>query len=163
MGQPAAQAIRRTKTDRHGHHEVAPGIGIELAQQIDSQIALAAGDAGFGEKGETRRPHRVAWHDRKSVRRERTQLAARLVEHAELGVEDREPGTPHRLLFLARRQHPHQRKHFGQSALFAANCEHLQAVHAGIEHGVARLPDGMCLVSGLFRLIEPAEGQREQG
>ena len=121
-----------------------------------------AGDAGLGKKGEARRPHGIARHRCEATRRERIQLASRFLEHAQLGIQHGESGTPHTLVLFTCREHAHQRQHLGESTLLAANREHLQAIDAGVVQGVAGVADRVGLLGGVLGVVEPASSQRQQ-
>ncbi len=94
---------------------------------------------------------------------ERVELAARLIDHPELGVEHREPGAPHRLIVVPRRQDTHQGEHLGETTLFATDREHLQAIHARVENNVAGSADGVSVFGRLLGFGEPPRGERQYG
>ena len=72
------------------------------------------------------------------------------------------PGRHIVLAVVARRKQPHQRQHLGEPPLLAADREHLQAVDAGIEHGVAGIAERVGPLGSLLGLVERAGGQRQQ-
>ena len=74
-------------------------------------------------------------------------------------VERGQTGAPHGLVDLARGHQLEHRRDLAQAALLAADGEHLQAVHAGVERGVVGRAEGVGALGGGLGLVEAAGGQ----
>ena len=94
LGEPTAQSIGRAEANGHRDHQVATRVAVEFLQQDlgvlrPSPQAMHASARNVRHAGHTESRGTIG----EATGRERVEFAARLVDHAQLGIQHGQPGV----------------------------------------------------------------------